>query len=55
MPFLLEDKLKELGADFISAPLWSDHVEIDGKLITGQNPQSTISVAKAVVRALNND
>lgn len=54
MPFLLEDKLKELGADYISAPLWSDHVEIDGKLITGQNPQSTISVAKAVVRALNN-
>ena len=52
VPFLLEDRLRELGADFIAQPLWSDHVERDGNLITGQNPQSGISTAKAVIEAL---
>ena len=52
VPFLLEDRLRELGADFIAQPLWSDHVERDGYLITGQNPQSGISTAKAVIEAL---
>lgn len=52
VPFLLEDRLRELGADFIAKPLWSDHVERDGNLITGQNPQSGISTAKAVIEAL---
>lgn len=33
-------------------PLLS-HVEVDGRLITGQNPRSAKKVAEAVVRALN--
>ncbi|AYE51961.1 type 1 glutamine amidotransferase domain-containing protein [Priestia megaterium] len=53
MPFLLETKLRELGAEFIAKDNWSDHIEVDGKLLTGQNPQSTISLAKEFVRALN--
>jgi len=53
MPFLLESRLRELGADFAPAPNWTDHVEIDGNLITGQNPQSSSSVAQAVIRALS--
>ncbi len=52
MPFLLESKLKERGAVFIEQPNWSDHVEISGNLITGQNPQSTHSVANAVIKTL---
>ncbi|WP_379970562.1 type 1 glutamine amidotransferase domain-containing protein [Ectobacillus sp. sgz5001026] len=52
MPFLLESKLRELGGSFVAEPNWSDHVEVDGKLITGQNPQSTISVAKAFIAQL---
>lgn len=52
MPFLLESRLKEQGADFVVEPNWTDHVERDGKLITGQNPQSSLSVAKAVIEAL---
>lgn len=52
MPFLLETRLRELGAEFIAADNWSDHMKVDGKLITGQNPQSTISVAKEVVKQL---
>ena len=54
MPFLLESRLKELGAHFIAQPNWSDHIEIDGKLITGQNPQSTKSVAEALIKNLTN-
>ncbi|GMA51246.1 hypothetical protein GCM10025857_26030 [Alicyclobacillus contaminans] len=53
VPFLLEDRLRELGAAFIGQPLWSDHVVQDGNLITGQNPQSGISTAKAVIKALS--
>ncbi|MDP8966175.1 MAG: type 1 glutamine amidotransferase domain-containing protein [Cyanobacteriota bacterium] len=53
MPFLLETKLRELGGQFIVKPNWSDHVEQDGKLITGQNPPSSGSVARAVIEALS--
>ncbi len=52
MPFLLESRLRELGGRFVVEPNWSDHVERDGKLITGQNPQSSGSVARAVIEAL---
>lgn len=52
MPFMLEDRVRGLGATFVAAPLWSDHVEVDGNLITGQNPQSGLSTAKEVIRAL---
>ncbi|WP_169784627.1 type 1 glutamine amidotransferase domain-containing protein [Campylobacter curvus] len=54
MPFLLESRLKENGANFVAKPNWSDHIEISGNLITGQNPQSTASVAKAIVEKLQN-
>ncbi|SDW23533.1 Putative intracellular protease/amidase [Marininema mesophilum] len=52
MPFHLESKLRDLGAIFVAAPNWSSHVEIDGNLITGQNPQSTVVVAEAVLSQL---
>ena len=52
MPFLLESKLRSLGAIFVAAPDWSTHYEVDGNLITGQNPQSTLAVTKAVIEKL---
>jgi putative intracellular protease/amidase len=55
MPFLLESRLRELGAKFVEKPNWSDHVQVDGKLITGQNPQSSKSTARVVIDALNNN
>lgn len=55
MPFLLESRLRELGANFVVKPNWSDHVQVDGNLITGQNPQSSKSTALAVIDALNNN
>jgi putative intracellular protease/amidase len=53
VPFLLAPKLRQQGANVIEGPDWSDHVEVDGNFITGQNPQSSASAARAVVTALN--
>lgn len=53
MPFLLETKLTELGAEFNTTPKFTDHVEVDGKLVTGQNPQSSVNTAKEFVRVLS--
>ena len=51
-PFLLETRLRELGALWQEAPLMMPNVVVDGRLITGQNPFSTVPVAEAIVRAL---
>ncbi|KAF8192549.1 ThiJ/PfpI [Pholiota molesta] len=40
IPFLLEDRISELGATFEKADNWAPHVVVDGRLITGQNPAS---------------
>ncbi|MEJ2059265.1 MAG: type 1 glutamine amidotransferase domain-containing protein [Gammaproteobacteria bacterium] len=53
MPFLLESRLRELGADVDAAAPWRDHVIVDGRLVTGQNPQSSGSAADAVIRLLS--
>lgn len=52
MPFLLETKLRELGANLVLQPNWSEHIQQDGKLITGQNPQSSRLTAQAVISTL---
>lgn len=52
MPFLLETRLRELGAVFVPAANWQDNVVVDGKLVTGQNPQSSASAAWAVIELL---
>jgi putative intracellular protease/amidase len=52
MPFLLASKLREQGAEVVERAPWTDHVEVDGTWITGQNPQSSASTAKAVIDAL---
>lgn len=52
MPFLLESRLRELGAEFVAREPWSDHVEMDETWITGQNPQSSASVAEEVVHEI---
>jgi len=49
MPFLLETKLIELGADFVEEKPWSEHVEISGNIITGQNQKSALLTAESIV------
>ncbi|WP_281557344.1 type 1 glutamine amidotransferase domain-containing protein [Thalassomonas sp. RHCl1] len=50
--FMLEDKLAERGAQFQSSDIMLSHVAVDGRLITGQNPSSTVAVATALVKSL---
>lgn len=52
VPFMLEAELRELGGKFEGGPNFSDYAVRDGRLVTGQNPQSAQSVAKLVVEAL---
>lgn len=52
VPFLLEDRLKELGGIYERADDWHSKVVVDGHLVTGQNPQSSEACAKAVVDLL---
>lgn len=52
MPFLLESKLKELGAEFVPAPNFQTNVVVDGRLVTGQNPASAQKAAEAIVKLL---
>ena len=53
VPFLLEDALKERGANFESALLpFFSHVVRDENLITGQNPASSTKIAEELLAAL---
>lgn len=52
VPFLLETKIRELGAKFEDSTPWSEHVCVDKNLITGQNPQSALLLAEKVIAAL---
>lgn len=51
-PWLLQDEMARQGADFVEGPLFLDNTVVDGRLVTGQNPWSTWSVAEAMVEAL---
>ncbi|CAM9892634.1 unnamed protein product [Discosporangium mesarthrocarpum] len=49
VPFLLEAKLKELGGDFSCSDPWTSYAVADGKLVSGQNPQSSLATAQKVI------
>ena len=50
-PFLLESRLRDLGALFENSDNFTSHAVRDGRLVTGQNPQSTTAIAKLLVEA----
>jgi putative intracellular protease/amidase len=53
MPFLLEDALKEQGAKYKKNLIpFTERVETDGLLITGQNPQSAHGVGTKLIEVL---
>lgn len=53
VPFLLESKLKEQGAQVITAPADSVNVQITDRLVTGQNKPSARKTADEMIRLLN--
>ena len=52
VPFLVEDMLRENGGLYSKAANWHPHIEIDGLLVTGQNPASSAPAADALLRIL---
>jgi putative intracellular protease/amidase len=52
MPFMLETQLVKEGGVFEAKANWEDHVVVDGKLITGQNPFGSASIAEAIIEGL---
>lgn len=52
VPFLVEDMLKGNGGLYSRSDDWQSHVEVDGLLITGQNPGSSDATAEALMKLL---
>jgi len=52
VPFLVETRLGQRGAMFRRSEDWASHVEVDGNLVTGQNPASSAPAARAVLDLL---
>jgi putative intracellular protease/amidase len=52
VPFALQTRLEDLGARYQHGPMWGAFAVRDGNLVTGQNPQSSVAVAREVLTAL---
>jgi len=52
VPFLVEDELMRLGAIFEKVRNWQPFSVVDGRLITGQNPASSTSAAKNLLKVV---
>ncbi|MEA9391570.1 type 1 glutamine amidotransferase domain-containing protein [Acerihabitans sp. TG2] len=52
VPFLVEDMLVANGGQYSKGPDWMPFAQIDGQLITGQNPASSALVAHEMLKLL---
>lgn len=52
MPWRIEDKMREIGANYVQAGLWRSFAVRDGNLITGQQNFSGEETARLVVESL---
>jgi putative intracellular protease/amidase len=52
VPFLLEDRLKERGGVYSNGGNWAPYVQVDGKIVTGQNPASSGPAAEELLKLL---
>jgi putative intracellular protease/amidase len=52
VPFLLEDRLKERGGVYSKGANWAPYVQVDGKLVTGQNPASSGPAAEELLKLI---
>lgn len=50
--WLLEDRLRDLGAEVTVGDPWASHVIVDGNLVTGQNPGSSQDLADRLLQLL---
>lgn len=55
-PFSIEEAINRNGGKFMySKKGWDNHYVVDGRLITGQDPSASISVAKKTIALLENN
>lgn len=52
VPFLLQSALQDKGGNFRGAKPWADHVVVDGRLVTGQNPMSALTLGQKLVEVI---
>lgn len=53
VPFSLEDRLRQHGAHYTKALLpFSQHIELDERLVTGQNPNSASKIATKLMEEM---
>lgn len=52
VPYLLEDQLIAMGGTYQKVEDWDSLAVVDGLIITGQNPGSSVAVAEALLKAL---
>ncbi|MGB3376470.1 MAG: type 1 glutamine amidotransferase domain-containing protein [Microbacterium sp.] len=51
-PYWVESRLRELGAIIETGAPWSSTVVVDGRFVSGQNPQSSVATAERLVNVL---
>ena len=52
VPYMLEGRLKDIGACYSKGPDWQPYVTVDSSIITGQNPASSTATAQALLATL---
>lgn len=52
VPFLVQDVMNQLGANYSKGEDWSSYVMVDQHLITGQNPASSEKAAQVLLEKL---
>jgi len=52
VPFLLESELRARGGKYSKGDDWMSHTVVDGNLVTGQNPASSMDAARKVLQLL---
>jgi putative intracellular protease/amidase len=52
VPFLLQDKIQSRGATYTHSSKFAPHVVKSGRLVTGQNPASSMGVGQSIVEVL---
>jgi putative intracellular protease/amidase len=55
VPFLVEDMLKQCGGNYSKGDDWSSYVLVDGNLVTGQNPESSVAAAQEFLKMLSKE
>ncbi|WP_299944922.1 type 1 glutamine amidotransferase domain-containing protein [uncultured Microbulbifer sp.] len=49
VPFLVEEMLRDQGGHYSKGEDWAPYVVVDGKLVTGQNPASSVEAAETLL------